>query len=79
MYSPYSILLIIEVIRDKRTGDSLQYAFIEFDEREAAEMVSFTRLIRPMVMIRAVNDMRSPHVACMALPGQDVAIEESIR
>jgi peptidyl-prolyl cis-trans isomerase-like 4 len=26
-----------EVIRDKRTGDSLQYAFVDFDERSSAE------------------------------------------
>jgi hypothetical protein len=28
-----------QVIRDKRTGDSLQYAFIEFDKHEDAEQV----------------------------------------
>ncbi|KAG5722834.1 Peptidyl-prolyl cis-trans isomerase-like 4 [Termitomyces sp. T112] len=30
-----------QVIRDKRTGDSLQYAFIEFDKREDAEQAYF--------------------------------------
>lgn len=30
-----------EVIRDKKTGDSLQYAFIEFDDRKACEDAYF--------------------------------------
>ena len=28
-----------EVIRDKKTGDSLQYAFVEFENQEACEQV----------------------------------------
>jgi peptidyl-prolyl cis-trans isomerase-like 4 len=40
IFSRFGKILSCEVIRDKKTGDSLQYAFIEFDEREAAEMVS---------------------------------------
>jgi len=30
-----------EVIRDKKTGDSLSYAFIEFEEKSAAEEAYF--------------------------------------
>merc|ERR1712227_452961 len=30
-----------EVIRDKKTGDSLQYAFVEFDGPEACERAYF--------------------------------------
>ena len=39
IFSRFGKILSCEVIRDKKTGDSLQYAFIEFDERESAEMV----------------------------------------
>lgn len=30
-----------EIIRDKKTGDSLQYAFIEFENREDCEEAYF--------------------------------------
>lgn len=30
-----------EIIRDKRTGESLQYAFIEFDEQKDCEQAYF--------------------------------------
>lgn len=40
IFSRFGKILSCEVVRDKRSGDSLQYAFIEFDEREFAEQVS---------------------------------------
>lgn len=39
IFSRFGIIMSCQVIRDKRTGDSLQYAFIEFDKREDAEQV----------------------------------------
>ena len=42
IFSRFGIIMSCQVIRDKKTGDSLQYAFIEFDKREDAEQVSFT-------------------------------------
>lgn len=39
IFSRFGKIMSCEVIRDKKTGDSLQYAFIEFDEREQAEQV----------------------------------------
>ena len=39
IFSRFGKILSCEVVRDKKTGDSLQYAFIEFDERESAEQV----------------------------------------
>jgi len=36
----FGTILSCEVIRDKKSGDSLQYAFIEFDKKEEAEAVS---------------------------------------
>ncbi|KAF2758667.1 cyclophilin-like protein [Pseudovirgaria hyperparasitica] len=37
IFSRFGKILSCEVIRDKRTGDSLQYAFIEFEEKEDCE------------------------------------------
>jgi peptidyl-prolyl cis-trans isomerase-like 4 len=39
IFSRFGEIVSCQVIRDKRTGDSLQYAFIEFDKREGAEQV----------------------------------------
>lgn len=40
IFSRFGTIISCQVIRDKKTGDSLQYAFIEFDKREEAEQVS---------------------------------------
>lgn len=40
IFSRFGKILSCEIVRDKKSGDSLQYAFIEFDERESAEQVS---------------------------------------
>lgn len=41
IFSRFGKILSCEVIRDKRTGDSLQYAFIEFAERKDCEQGYF--------------------------------------
>jgi peptidyl-prolyl cis-trans isomerase-like 4 len=41
IFSRFGKILSCNVIRDKQTGDSLQYAFIEFEKREACEMAYF--------------------------------------
>lgn len=41
IFSRFGTILSCEVIKDKKTGDSLQYAFVEFEEREAAERAYF--------------------------------------
>ncbi|PWN51494.1 cyclophilin-like protein [Violaceomyces palustris] len=41
IFSRFGKILSCEVIRDSKTGDSLQYAFIEFDKREDAERAYF--------------------------------------
>ncbi|EFP88714.1 peptidylprolyl isomerase [Puccinia graminis f. sp. tritici CRL 75-36-700-3] len=41
IFSRFGTLLSCEVIKDAKTGDSLQYAFIEFDQREDAERAYF--------------------------------------
>lgn len=37
IFSRFGTIMSCEVIRDKKTGDSLNYAFIEFDKKEEAE------------------------------------------
>lgn len=41
LFSRFGTILSCQVIKDKRTGDSLQYAFIEFDRKEDAERAYF--------------------------------------
>ncbi|TGZ77696.1 peptidyl-prolyl cis-trans isomerase cyp6 [Ascodesmis nigricans] len=41
IFSRFGKILSCEVIRDKKTGDSLQYAFIEFDDQKACEQAYF--------------------------------------
>ena len=41
IFSRFGKILSCEVIRDKRTGDSLQYAFIEFEEKKDCEQAYF--------------------------------------
>ncbi|KAA1115793.1 Peptidyl-prolyl cis-trans isomerase cyp6 [Puccinia graminis f. sp. tritici] len=41
IFSRFGNILSCEVIKDAKTGDSLQYAFIEFDQREDAERAYF--------------------------------------
>jgi peptidyl-prolyl cis-trans isomerase-like 4 len=41
IFSRFGAVLSCQVIRDRASGDSLQYAFIEFDKREDAEQAYF--------------------------------------
>ncbi|KAJ5108699.1 hypothetical protein N7456_005374 [Penicillium angulare] len=41
IFSRFGTILSCEVIRDKRTGDSLQYAFIEYDNQKDCEQAYF--------------------------------------
>lgn len=41
IFSRFGNILSCEVIRDKRTGDSLQYAFIEFENQKDCEQAYF--------------------------------------
>ncbi|KAG9218623.1 hypothetical protein CCMSSC00406_0001263 [Pleurotus cornucopiae] len=41
IFSRFGTIMSCQVIRDKKTGDSLQYAFIEFDKRDEAEAAYF--------------------------------------
>lgn len=41
IFSRFGKILSCEVIRDKRTGDSLQYAFIEFENQQDCEQAYF--------------------------------------
>ena len=41
IFSRFGKVVSCEVIRDKKTGDSLQYAFVEFDDQKACEQAYF--------------------------------------
>ncbi|KDN51006.1 hypothetical protein RSAG8_00635, partial [Rhizoctonia solani AG-8 WAC10335] len=41
IFSRFGVIMSCQIIRDKKTGDSLQYAFIEFDKHEDAEQAYF--------------------------------------
>ncbi|CAB52803.1 cyclophilin family peptidyl-prolyl cis-trans isomerase, RRM-containing Rct1 [Schizosaccharomyces pombe] len=41
IFSRFGKIISCQVIRDKETGDSLQYAFIEFDNKESVEKAYF--------------------------------------
>ncbi|KAL8671492.1 MAG: hypothetical protein Q9168_004006 [Polycauliona sp. 1 TL-2023] len=41
IFSRFGKIVSCEVIRDKRTGDSLQYAFVEFEDQKACEQAYF--------------------------------------
>lgn len=41
IFSRFGKILSCEVIRDRKTGDSLQYAFIEFEDKDACETAYF--------------------------------------
>jgi peptidyl-prolyl cis-trans isomerase-like 4 len=41
IFSRFGKILSCEVIRDKRTGDSLQYAFIEYEDKQGSEAAYF--------------------------------------
>ena len=41
IFSRFGKVVSCEVIRDKKTGDSLQYAFVEFENKEACERAYF--------------------------------------
>jgi RNA recognition motif-containing protein len=49
IFSRFGTIMSCQVIRDKKTGDSLQYAFIEFDKREDAEQVCGSFIVPDLV------------------------------
>lgn len=49
IFSRFGTIMSCQVIRDKKTGDSLQYAFIEFDKREDAEQVRIYFIVPHLV------------------------------
>jgi peptidyl-prolyl cis-trans isomerase-like 4 len=51
IFSRFGVIMSCQVIRDKQTGDSLQYAFIEFDKRDDAEQVCLTVSLRTVTLM----------------------------
>jgi peptidyl-prolyl cis-trans isomerase-like 4 len=70
IFSRFGTILSCEVIRDKKTGDSLNYAFIEFEEQEAAER-AYAKMDNVLIddrriHVRPVASLASPraHPTC---------------
>lgn len=80
IFSRFGKIYSCEIIRDQKTGDSLQYAFIEFAEREDAERaylkmdnvliddrrihVDFSQVRRVLVWVTEMTDLLSPAAEC---------------
>jgi peptidyl-prolyl cis-trans isomerase-like 4 len=54
IFSRFGKILSCEVIRDRKTGDSLQYAFIEFDNRESCE-AAYTKMDGVLIDDRRIH------------------------
>ncbi|KAL4400276.1 Peptidyl-prolyl cis-trans isomerase-like 4 [Malassezia pachydermatis] len=53
IFSRFGKICSCEVIKDKKTGDSLQYAFIEFEERASAEQ-AYTKMQNVLIDDRRI-------------------------
>lgn len=54
LFSRFGKILSCEVIRDHKTGDSLQYAFIEFEEKEQCE-AAYTKMQDVLIDDRRIH------------------------
>ncbi|KAB5554470.1 RNA binding protein [Coniochaeta sp. 2T2.1] len=54
IFSRFGKILSCEVIRDRKTGDSLQYAFIEFDNTESCE-AAYTKMDGVLIDDRRIH------------------------
>lgn len=63
-----------EVIRDKTTGDSLQYAFIEFEEKEACER-AYEKMENTLIDDRRIHVDFSQSVAKLRWRGKGRGVE----
>ena len=54
IFSRFGKILSCEVIRDRKTGDSLQYAFIEFDNKESCE-AAYTKMDGVLIDDRRIH------------------------
>lgn len=64
IFSRFGTIMSCQVIRDKKTGDSLQYAFVEFDTHEQAEQVPLNSSnflwCRLIIFIGVLQDAKCP-------------------
>jgi len=67
IFSRFGEILSCEIIRDEKTGDSLQYAFVEFRERESAEK-AYVKMDNVLVDDRRIHvDFSQVRTHCMTL------------
>ncbi|BEJ15253.1 hypothetical protein CspHIS471_0410200 [Cutaneotrichosporon sp. HIS471] len=77
IFSRFGKILSCEIVRDKKTGDSLQYAFIEYDVQDSAEQAYF-KMQNVLVDDRRIWVDFSQSVAKMKgayRPGYDVVVD----
>jgi peptidyl-prolyl cis-trans isomerase-like 4 len=89
IFSRFGTIISCQVIRDKQTGDSLQYAFIEFDRREDAEQVCFSQsfletlslmhLVASQAYFKMQNVLIDDRRIWVDLYGNDALLEEILR
>ncbi|KAL8723179.1 MAG: hypothetical protein Q9225_000445 [Loekoesia sp. 1 TL-2023] len=94
IFSRFGKILSCEVIRDKRTGDSLQYAFIEFEDQKACEQayfkmqgvliddhrihVDFSQSVRFIVPHTTLHRLISPRFQGFQIPGGKQRIQSAL-
>lgn len=74
IFSRFGKIIGCEVIRDKQTGDSLQYAFIEFAERKSCEE-AFFKMDNVLIDDRRIHVDFSQSVAKMRWKGKGKGIQ----
>lgn len=51
IFSRFGAIHSCEIIRDRQTGESLSYAFVEFENKEDAEEVNFDKYVRGRIFL----------------------------
>ena len=79
IFSRFGEILSCEIIRDKKTGDSLNYAFIEFDKKEEAER-AYVKMDNVLIDDRRIHvDFSQSRLQYYLVEGQTLLIPSTSR
>ncbi|KAL9896503.1 peptidyl-prolyl cis-trans isomerase sig-7 [Glossina fuscipes] len=78
IFSRFGKVKTCEVIRDRKSGDSLQYAFVEFDEKKACE-AAFFKMDNVLIDDRRIHVDFSQSVAKIKWRGKGRGVEGDSR
>ncbi|XP_018805056.1 PREDICTED: peptidyl-prolyl cis-trans isomerase-like 4 isoform X2 [Bactrocera latifrons] len=78
IFSRFGKVKNCEVIRDKKTGDSLQYAFVEFDDQKSCEAAYF-KMDNVLIDDRRIHVDFSQSVAKVKWRGKGRGVEGSLK